>query len=261
MVNCEQVIICCHHLAAPCPARLHPSPSSDGGQGVTIVGELTSSYQTREPPTQGRWGSDETSCRSYSLSCPLASKTTLGARKWTIEISVAAVFWSPVVSGSAVLPLASVLDEQVLAAVGTHFPARAKHVIYLHMIGAPSQLDLFDEKPELVRLHNEPCPPEVTKGRDFRVHWQDLDAGRLRRGNSHAAGRVATRCPTCCRTSVELLMSWHSSTRCIRTKSIMRPHKCCCIPGSDEEDGRVSGPGSATGWVPRMKISRRMSSC
>ncbi|MCP4513293.1 MAG: DUF1501 domain-containing protein, partial [Fuerstiella sp.] len=35
------------------------------------------------------------------------------------------------------------------------------------MIGAPSQLDLFDEKPELRRRHNEPCPPEVTKGRDF----------------------------------------------------------------------------------------------
>jgi Protein of unknown function (DUF1501) len=48
-----------------------------------------------------------------------------------------------------------------------HFAPRAKHVIYLHMIGAPSHLDLFDEKPELVKRHNEPCPPEVTKGRDF----------------------------------------------------------------------------------------------
>ncbi|MCA9048243.1 MAG: DUF1501 domain-containing protein [Planctomycetaceae bacterium] len=48
-----------------------------------------------------------------------------------------------------------------------HFAPRAKHVIYLHMIGAPSHLDLFDEKPELRRRHNEPCPPEVTKDRDF----------------------------------------------------------------------------------------------
>lgn len=45
--------------------------------------------------------------------------------------------------------------------------ARAKHVIYLHMIGAPSQLDLFDEKPELVRRHNQPCPESVTRGRNF----------------------------------------------------------------------------------------------
>lgn len=49
----------------------------------------------------------------------------------------------------------------------THFAPRAKHVIYLHMVGAPSQLDLFDAKPELVNRHNQPCPPEVTKGRDF----------------------------------------------------------------------------------------------
>ena len=49
----------------------------------------------------------------------------------------------------------------------THFAPRAKQIIYLHMIGAPSQLDLFDEKPELVKRHNQPCPPEVTKGRDF----------------------------------------------------------------------------------------------
>lgn len=48
-----------------------------------------------------------------------------------------------------------------------HFAPRAKHVIYLHMIGAPSQLDLFDDKPELRKRHNEPCPEEVTKDRDF----------------------------------------------------------------------------------------------
>lgn len=53
------------------------------------------------------------------------------------------------------------------AAVLPHHPAPARAVIYLHMIGAPSQLDLFDEKPELVRRHDQPCPPEVTKGRDF----------------------------------------------------------------------------------------------
>ena len=48
-----------------------------------------------------------------------------------------------------------------------HFAPKARHVIYLHMVGAPSQLDLFDPKPELVKRHNQPCPDEVTKGRDF----------------------------------------------------------------------------------------------
>ena len=33
-----------------------------------------------------------------------------------------------------------------------HFTPKAKHVIYLHMAGAPSQLELFDFKPELKKL-------------------------------------------------------------------------------------------------------------
>ncbi len=60
------------------------------------------------------------------------------------------------------------LHDDVDAALGQpHFAPKAKHVIYLHMIGAPSHLDMYDEKPELKKRHNEPCPPEVTKDRDF----------------------------------------------------------------------------------------------
>src|SRR5262245_34792669 len=47
-----------------------------------------------------------------------------------------------------------------LAARLPHFPAKVKRVIYLHMVGAPSQLDLFDPKPELVRHNAELCPKE-----------------------------------------------------------------------------------------------------
>src|SRR6185369_6293828 len=32
------------------------------------------------------------------------------------------------------------------------FPGKAKSVIYLHMAGAPSQLELFDYKPELMKM-------------------------------------------------------------------------------------------------------------
>ena len=66
------------------------------------------------------------------------------------------------------MALASMFNDDVDAALGQpHFAPKAKHVIYLHMIGAPSHLDLYDEKPELNKRHNEPCPPEVTKDRDF----------------------------------------------------------------------------------------------
>ncbi|MFM7540148.1 MAG: DUF1501 domain-containing protein [Planctomycetota bacterium] len=39
--------------------------------------------------------------------------------------------------------------------------SRAKAVIHLFMSGAPSQLDLFDLKPELTRLEGKPLPPSV----------------------------------------------------------------------------------------------------
>jgi hypothetical protein len=48
-----------------------------------------------------------------------------------------------------------------------HYPAKAKAVIHLFMAGAPSQLDLFDHKPELKRLEGKPIPPEVTKGQRY----------------------------------------------------------------------------------------------
>jgi hypothetical protein len=38
----------------------------------------------------------------------------------------------------------------------THFPARAKHVVFLFMNGAPSQVDTFDPKPALEEHHGTP---------------------------------------------------------------------------------------------------------
>jgi uncharacterized protein (DUF1501 family) len=48
-----------------------------------------------------------------------------------------------------------------------HFAPTAKRVIYLSMIGAPSQLDLFDDKPELRKLDGEPIPESFLEGRRF----------------------------------------------------------------------------------------------
>ncbi len=54
-----------------------------------------------------------------------------------------------------------------LAARAPQFPARAKSVIYLHMAGAPSQLELFDYKPELQKLDGIDCPPSLLEGRSL----------------------------------------------------------------------------------------------
>jgi hypothetical protein len=44
------------------------------------------------------------------------------------------------------------------------FPAKAKNVIFLFMGGAPSHLDLFDRKPELIRMDGKTPPAELLKG-------------------------------------------------------------------------------------------------
>ena len=59
------------------------------------------------------------------------------------------------------------LAANPLSARLAHAAPRAKRVIYLHMIGAPSHLDLFDPKPALVKHDGQPCPEELLKGRRF----------------------------------------------------------------------------------------------
>ncbi len=51
-----------------------------------------------------------------------------------------------------------------LAPKDPQFPAKAKQVIWLHQNGAPSTLDLFDYKPELVKLAGQEIPASFLKG-------------------------------------------------------------------------------------------------
>ena len=46
---------------------------------------------------------------------------------------------------------------------GTHFPAKAKRIIWLFMHGGPSHIDLFDPKPELRRLSGQRIPDSIGK--------------------------------------------------------------------------------------------------
>ncbi len=49
----------------------------------------------------------------------------------------------------------------------THFAPKAKRVIFLHMAGAPSQLELFDYKPELKKFDGKDCPAYLLEGKKF----------------------------------------------------------------------------------------------
>ena len=51
-----------------------------------------------------------------------------------------------------------------LALKTPHFLARTKNVIFLFMDGGPSQVDLFDPKPEMKKWEGQSLPPSMTKG-------------------------------------------------------------------------------------------------
>ncbi|AWB65144.1 sulfatase [Saccharobesus litoralis] len=56
---------------------------------------------------------------------------------------------------------------QPLTPLAPPYPAKAKRVIYMHMAGAPSQLELFEHKPELQKYSGKLCPEEFLKGKRF----------------------------------------------------------------------------------------------
>jgi hypothetical protein len=62
-------------------------------------------------------------------------------------------------------------DEATLTAKqlasGLHFPARVKNVIFMHMLGAPSQLEMFDYRPELEKYNGQDCPQSYLEGQRF----------------------------------------------------------------------------------------------
>src|SRR5579863_5545840 len=58
---------------------------------------------------------------------------------------------------------ASTRDVNPLAPKPPHFPAKAKNMIFMFMEGGPSQLDLFDPKPELAKWDGKPLPASITK--------------------------------------------------------------------------------------------------
>ena len=81
-------------------------------------------------------------------------------------------------AGLGSVALASLLSPRLFAAEpvkaagpmaprAPHFAAKATRVIFLSMAGAPSQIDLFDDKPKLRELNGQDIPESYTKGERF----------------------------------------------------------------------------------------------
>ncbi len=72
---------------------------------------------------------------------------------------------------------AASLEINPLAPKKPQFPAKAKNVIFMFMEGGPSQLDLFDPKPELQKWSGKPLPASMTK--DLRLAFTKPNAAVL----------------------------------------------------------------------------------
>ena len=62
---------------------------------------------------------------------------------------------------------ATALTADPNAVAPAHFAPKARAVIHLFMAGAPSQLEMFDYKPELTKLEGKPLPPSVIGGQRY----------------------------------------------------------------------------------------------
>src|SRR5207302_2611915 len=71
--------------------------------------------------------------------------------------------------------LSTLLGESACAAEGTktgigaalpetHFPAKCKNIIYLHMVGGPAQMDLYDYKPKMQEYYDKDLPDSIRMG-------------------------------------------------------------------------------------------------
>lgn len=89
------------------------------------------------------------------------------ARRWFLRdcgIGLAGIAVSSMLSRQAPGNPAPSGTGRPLAPRPPHFPAKAKRVIYMFHAGAPSHLELFDNKPELTKRSGQLPPAELLKG-------------------------------------------------------------------------------------------------
>src|SRR4051812_24402449 len=97
-------------------------------------------------------------------------------------------FLTTTASGLGLAALGSLLTHENILTANTaitnplaprrsHFPAKAKHCIFIFMEGGPSQMDLFDPKPKLNELHGQPLPDSLLK--NIRFAFIQKDSARL----------------------------------------------------------------------------------
>jgi hypothetical protein len=137
-------------------------------------------------------------------------------------------FFQEVGFGVGSVALASLMNERLLAftpeadqavaaaahTIGPQFAPKAKQVIYLFMAGAPSQVDLFDNKPMLRKYDGQEIPKGFIPGRRaIRVREGHARTCWARRSSSSSTASPAPRSRNCCHTCRSTRMRSPSSAR------------------------------------------------
>src|SRR6476660_5602823 len=93
----------------------------------------------------------------------LEHRLTMNRRRFLSKLSLGV---GSVALGSLLIPdlFGGKADEDALLTGLPHFAPKAKRIIYLFQNGAPSQLDLFDYKPLLQKMHGQDLPASVRMG-------------------------------------------------------------------------------------------------
>ena len=81
------------------------------------------------------------------------------------QLSLGAMALSSLVGGTSANAASAIVNPT--APKSPQFPATAKRVIYLHLTGSPPHLDLYDYKPELVKMNGQDAPESFIKGKRF----------------------------------------------------------------------------------------------
>lgn len=110
------------------------------------------------------------------------TNATMNARRWFLGqcgVGVGSLGLSSLLNSASASPFAPspLSANNTNVPLKPHFPPKAKAVIHLFMAGAPSQLELFDEKPTLTKLEGKPLPPSVIG--DQRYAFIQSDANVL----------------------------------------------------------------------------------
>ena len=88
-------------------------------------------------------------------------------QEWAGGIGTIALWRLLALEGRTANAAEGLLNANPLQPKPSHFPAKARNVIFLFMAGGPSQVDLFDPKPAMRKWDGQPLPGSMTQGLRF----------------------------------------------------------------------------------------------